>query len=157
MCSPAVSSRSFTHHSFERFAEGRLRVITHASRNGINLGICGLQKLDRFAETVALKIALRRIPDPHLKPGSEPGAGQVRFLRQCAYGPGTFWALMNQAQNAPDRTISQNGGQPRTIPLRRGTPEEMAKAMLFLASDDSTYCIGSELLVDGGLTQLVNP
>ena len=46
----------------------------------------------------------------------------------------------------------------KIIPLgRRGTPEEMAKAMLFLASDDSTYCLGSELLVDGGLTQLVNP
>jgi NAD(P)-dependent dehydrogenase (short-subunit alcohol dehydrogenase family) len=46
----------------------------------------------------------------------------------------------------------------RTIPLRRrGTPEEMAKAMLFLASDDSTYCLGSELLADGGLTQLVQP
>jgi NAD(P)-dependent dehydrogenase (short-subunit alcohol dehydrogenase family) len=46
----------------------------------------------------------------------------------------------------------------KTIPLlRRGTPEEMAKAMLFLASDDSSYCLGSELLVDGGLTQLVNP
>jgi len=45
----------------------------------------------------------------------------------------------------------------KTIPLRRrGTPEEMAKAMLFLASDDSSYCLGSELLVDGGLTQLVN-
>jgi len=46
----------------------------------------------------------------------------------------------------------------QTIPLRRrGKPEEMAKAALFLASDDSTYCIGSEILVDGGLTQLVNP
>jgi NAD(P)-dependent dehydrogenase (short-subunit alcohol dehydrogenase family) len=46
----------------------------------------------------------------------------------------------------------------RTIPLRRrGTPEEMAQAMLFLASEDSSYCLGSELLVDGGLTQLVNP
>lgn len=46
----------------------------------------------------------------------------------------------------------------KTIPLRRrGTPEEMAKAALFLASDDSSYCLGMELMVDGGMTQLVNP
>ena len=66
--------------------------------------------------------------------------------------------------------ITREGGMPgvspedlaamitRTIPLRRrGTPEEMAKAALFLASDDSSYCIGSEILADGGLSQLVNP
>lgn len=46
----------------------------------------------------------------------------------------------------------------RGIPLRRrGTPEEMAKGMLFLASDDSSYCLGMELTCDGGMTQLVNP
>jgi NAD(P)-dependent dehydrogenase (short-subunit alcohol dehydrogenase family) len=46
----------------------------------------------------------------------------------------------------------------KTIPLRRrGTPEEMAKAALFLASDDSSYCLGSEIVVDGGLSQLENP
>jgi NAD(P)-dependent dehydrogenase (short-subunit alcohol dehydrogenase family) len=46
----------------------------------------------------------------------------------------------------------------KLIPMkRRGTPEEMAKAMLFLASDDSSYCVGIEIVADGGLTQLVNP
>jgi NAD(P)-dependent dehydrogenase (short-subunit alcohol dehydrogenase family) len=40
---------------------------------------------------------------------------------------------------------------------RCGTSEEMAKAMLFLASDESRCCVGSELIADGGLTQLVNP
>lgn len=44
------------------------------------------------------------------------------------------------------------------IPLRRrGRPEELAKAALFLASDDSSYCLGIEIVVDGGMTQLVNP
>jgi NAD(P)-dependent dehydrogenase (short-subunit alcohol dehydrogenase family) len=46
----------------------------------------------------------------------------------------------------------------KLIPVkRRGTAEEMAKAMLYLASDDSSYCLGIELVADGGLTQLVNP
>lgn len=41
------------------------------------------------------------------------------------------------------------------VPLRRrGTPEEMAKAMLYLASDDSAYVLGAELVVDGGFCQI---
>lgn len=32
---------------------------------------------------------------------------------------------------------------------RRGTPEEMAKAMLYMASDQSSYVLGAELVVDG--------
>jgi NAD(P)-dependent dehydrogenase (short-subunit alcohol dehydrogenase family) len=66
--------------------------------------------------------------------------------------------------------ITREGGMPgmtpeevaaaitQTIPLkRRGKPEEIAKAMLFMASDDSSYCLGAELMVEGGLSQLVNP
>lgn len=41
----------------------------------------------------------------------------------------------------------------RGIPLRRiGTPEEIAHAVVYLASDESIYTTGSELVVDGGTT-----
>jgi NAD(P)-dependent dehydrogenase (short-subunit alcohol dehydrogenase family) len=44
---------------------------------------------------------------------------------------------------------------PNLVPLGRfGTPDEIAKAVVFLASDDSSYITGTELFVDGGMTQV---
>lgn len=40
----------------------------------------------------------------------------------------------------------------RTPIGRLAEPEEVASAALFLASDESAYCLGSELVVDGGYT-----
>ena len=38
------------------------------------------------------------------------------------------------------------------IPLGRfGDPAEIAKAVVFLASDESAFTVGSELIIDGGM------
>lgn len=43
-------------------------------------------------------------------------------------------------------------------PIRRlGTPEEVAKVALFLASDDSAYVVGEEIVVDGGISLVCLP
>jgi NAD(P)-dependent dehydrogenase (short-subunit alcohol dehydrogenase family) len=39
------------------------------------------------------------------------------------------------------------------IPLQRyGAPEEVARMMLFLASDESSFCTGGMYMVDGGMS-----
>jgi len=37
---------------------------------------------------------------------------------------------------------------------RLGTPDEVAKVVLFLATDDSSFITGIELFVDGGIAQI---
>jgi NAD(P)-dependent dehydrogenase (short-subunit alcohol dehydrogenase family) len=42
-----------------------------------------------------------------------------------------------------------------SVPLGRfGTPDEIAKAVVFLASDDASYITGTERFVDGGIAQV---
>ena len=55
----------------------------------------------------------------------------------------------------PEQLQGFIGSQADAIPLGRvGTPDEIAKAVVFLACDDSSYINGIELFVDGGSAQI---
>jgi len=73
-----------------------------------------------------------------------------RRIRSNVVSPGPInTPLVNrQAADVIGRIVS-------TIPMgRMGDPEEVAKAALFLASDDSSFVTGIELFVDGGRAQI---
>jgi 3alpha(or 20beta)-hydroxysteroid dehydrogenase len=53
------------------------------------------------------------------------------------------------------RTPEQNRERLKMVPMNRmGTAEEVAKLVLFLLSDDSSYITGAEIAIDGGATLL---
>jgi len=71
-----------------------------------------------------------------------------RGVRVNAIAPGFIETDMSAAvRNKAGDKIA------KFIPMRRvGTPEDIARVALFLASDDSAYITGQILTVDGGLT-----
>jgi len=55
----------------------------------------------------------------------------------------------------PELAKQMRAGVASQIPLGRyGEPDEIAKAVVFLVSDDSSFVAGIELFVDGGMTQV---
>jgi NAD(P)-dependent dehydrogenase (short-subunit alcohol dehydrogenase family) len=79
-----------------------------------------------------------------------------RHIRVNAVSPGSI-----DTPGLSDLLASSETGEQRRkmitsmVPLGRfGTPDEIAKAVVFLASDDSSYITGTELFVDGGFAQV---
>jgi NAD(P)-dependent dehydrogenase (short-subunit alcohol dehydrogenase family) len=85
-----------------------------------------------------------------------------RRIRVNAVSPGLIETpiLRGVGQSEhPGQTESQFreylAGASKMIPIGRlGRPDEIAAAVLFLASDSSSYMLGSELVVDGGFAEL---
>ena len=79
-----------------------------------------------------------------------------RKIRVNVVSPGTVITPGYKNAGLSDEQIAQMEAEAAAAtPLGRvGTPEEIAKAVVFLASDESSYVTGIELFVDGGLAQI---
>lgn len=63
-----------------------------------------------------------------------------------------FVYIFARRQEEFDKTAAVQAKHAANIPLGRlARPDEIASAMLFLASDDSSFVTGTELLVDGAM------
>lgn len=79
-----------------------------------------------------------------------------RHIRVNAISPGvTETAGLNELFGGGDQAEGTKASLSELIPAGRvGQPEEIAKAVLFLASEDASYINGVELFVDGGMVQI---
>ena len=90
-----------------------------------------------FARTWTTDLKQRRIRVNAVSPGSIDTPGLRELLASAAVGEERVKMIAN------------------SVPLGRfGTPDEIAKAVVFLASDDASYITGTELFVDGGFAQV---
>jgi NAD(P)-dependent dehydrogenase (short-subunit alcohol dehydrogenase family) len=80
-----------------------------------------------------------------------------RKIRVNAVNPGPIATPIFSKSGMPEEII--NGfaaAMQNRVPLKRfGTPEDVAKLVAFLASDDASFITGSEYNIDGGIN--VNP
>jgi NAD(P)-dependent dehydrogenase (short-subunit alcohol dehydrogenase family) len=91
-----------------------------------------------FARTWSVDLKQRKVRVNAISPGIIPTPG--------------YNTSLGMTQDEVDQYVQSSLGD---IPLGRpGTADEIAKAVLFLASDDSSYVTGIELFVDGGLAQI---
>jgi NAD(P)-dependent dehydrogenase (short-subunit alcohol dehydrogenase family) len=79
-----------------------------------------------------------------------------RGIRVNALSPGPVTTPIYGRLGLPPDALAEMAESIREqIPMKRfGNPEEIAKAALFLASSDSSFVLGAELIVDGGMSQL---
>ncbi|AXH37032.1 SDR family NAD(P)-dependent oxidoreductase [Humibacter sp. BT305] len=79
-----------------------------------------------------------------------------RGIRANAVAPGPIATPgLSGLAAEPEQAEALLGGLASGVPMRRlGTPEEIADAVLYLASPRSSYVTGAELYVDGGARQI---
>ena len=120
-----------------------LNASTAGSKASTGFSVYGATKaaVRSFARSWAVELKHRKIRVNAISPGPIVTPGLSGFVRDMAQNE-------QQIEQIKASIIS-------SVPLgRMGSPDEVAKAVSFLASDDSSFITGIELFVDGGMAQI---
>lgn len=116
----------------------------------LNASIVSIKGMAAFSVYSATKAAVRSFARSWTVDLKE------RKIRVNVVSPGPIEtpAIDGLAQDA-EQAKEIKAGLASQVPLgRMGDPDEIAKAAVFLASDDSSFVAGIELFVDGGMAQI---
>jgi NAD(P)-dependent dehydrogenase (short-subunit alcohol dehydrogenase family) len=113
--------------------------------NGSVISVLGNPGYAAYAASKAGVRAMARVMASELSP---------RGIRVNLVSPGaTATPIWDSVAPTPDAFAVFEKRMSQSIPLGRlGQPEEVAKTVLFLASDDASNVQGAEIFVDGGIT-----
>jgi NAD(P)-dependent dehydrogenase (short-subunit alcohol dehydrogenase family) len=116
----------------------------------LNTSVNGILGMPNTSVYAASKAALRSL--------ARTAAGELaaRGVRVNAVSPGpTDSGILDKMAPTPEFASAHKVSLAAKIPLQRmGTVDEVARAALFLACDDSSFMTGEEIVVDGGLTRI---
>lgn len=116
----------------------------------LNTSIQSIKAFPGFSVYAATKAAVRSLARTLT---AELGP---RGIRTNAVAPGYIATELRRKAGWTDEMIHEDDQRiAAEVPMRRGgTPEDIAKAVLFLASGEADYISGIELTVDGGVAQI---
>ncbi|MEU3458050.1 SDR family oxidoreductase [Micromonospora sp. NPDC006766] len=127
-------------------SQAAVRSMRNGRRPGVIINLSsmgGLQGMPGISAYCAAKGAVRLLTYSLAKELGKHG------IRVCALHPGVIDTSMTRV-DVPAVDDSESSIDPNVALRRLGTPQDIAGAAVFLASDEATFITGSSLTIDGG-------
>lgn len=125
-----------------------MAAIAKTGRGGAIVNVSSLMGLVGFPQNAAY-CASKGAVTGMTKSAALEGAAYNPPIRVNSLHPGVIWTEMITSQFGDDKALSDHFASETPLKII-GLPEYMADAILFLASDESSYVTGAALTVDGG-------